>query len=119
MKEIWDDLNRRYRDRIVVVLSVALAPMVGGFALSTVTATREANNAVIEFQNSIIARQKAVIESEDRVTVAAAKLTKAEADLAVVTKKLDIAGQELKEVIVALKDARTKFDDLAKSAPKK
>ena len=70
MDEIWDDLDRRYKTRIVIVLSVALAVMVGGFSVSALTATREANNAVIEFQNVIMARQKAMLDSEDRLSAA-------------------------------------------------
>ena len=118
-QEMWEDLNKRYRDRIVVVLSVALALMVGGFALSTITATREANKAVIDFQNNIIGRQKEIIESENRVSIAAGKLTKAEAELAAATTKLDEVRKALEDTTADLDEAKKKYDAFVAAMSKK
>ena len=116
MARVWKELEQKYRSRIAIALSAALALMVAGFSVSAITATREANNAVIEFQNSIISKQQGIIASEDRVSRAAAELTKAEADLAAVRTQLQQAGSELKEATTQLHETRRTLDALVANA---
>ncbi|HEV3040357.1 MAG TPA: hypothetical protein VHA33_21515 [Candidatus Angelobacter sp.] len=107
--EIEKDFNKAYRVKIIAVLSGIVALLIAGALTSTLTATRQANEAVIAFQNAIIDRQKSVMQTEDTVTLLLGKVTDARDKVSKAASDMDIASDKLKSTEERLKTAEEKL----------